>query len=84
MKVESIAECSKGSILQFFYLHLVKIGIENQFLVFLRVAVLDRFYCIAVICHENVFTFLQTVSVRRSPCRIFLSYQASARQMICI
>ena len=44
MKVESIAECSKGSILQYFDLHLAIISIENQFLVFLRVAVLHRFY----------------------------------------
>ena len=36
MKVESIAEYS---------LHLSIIGIENQFLVFLRVIVLHRFYC---------------------------------------
>ena len=27
-------------------LHLVIIGLEDQFLVFLRVVVLDRFYCI--------------------------------------
>ena len=47
MKVESIAECSKGSILQFFWPAFLKmiIGIENQFSVFLRVAVLHRFYC---------------------------------------
>ena len=36
MKVESIAECSPWII-----------GLENQFLVFLRVAVLHRFYCIS-------------------------------------
>ena len=48
MKVESIAEC----ILQYFWpdLHLAKIGLENQFLVFLRVTVLDRFYCILTEC----------------------------------
>ena len=45
MKVESIAECSHWSILQYFWPALSVIGIENQFLVFLRVAVLDRFYC---------------------------------------
>ena len=37
MKVESIAECSPLTALNI-------IGLENQFLVFLRVAVLHRFY----------------------------------------
>ena len=45
MKVESIAEYSHLSILQYFDLHEAIIGLENQFLVFLRMAVLDRFYC---------------------------------------
>ena len=36
MKVESIAGCSRWS----------KIGLENQFVVYLRVTVLHRFYCI--------------------------------------
>ena len=45
MKVDSIAECSPWSILQYFWLHKAIIGLENQFLVFLIVAVLDRFYC---------------------------------------
>ena len=31
MKVESIAECSPRSILQYFDLHLAIIGIENHF-----------------------------------------------------
>ena len=30
-----------------FELHEAVIGLENQFLVFLRVVVLDRFYCMA-------------------------------------
>ena len=44
MKVESIAECSKGSILQYFWPALSNLGLENlfglenQFVVFLRVA----------------------------------------------
>ena len=42
MKVQSIAECSKGSILQCFR---PALGLENQFLVHLRLAVLHRFYC---------------------------------------
>ena len=41
MKVKSIAECSPWSILQYFAI----IGLEKQFLVFLKVVVLHRFYC---------------------------------------
>ena len=45
MKVESsTAECL-GAFCNNFYLHLAIIGLENLFLVFLRVAVLHRFYC---------------------------------------
>ena len=40
MKVESIAE-----ICNTFDLHSAIIGLTNQFLMFLRVAVIDRFYC---------------------------------------
>ena len=39
MKVESIAECSPWSILHTFDPHLAIISLENQFSVFLRVAV---------------------------------------------
>ena len=39
MQVESIAFCNS------FDLHYAIIGLENQFLVFLRVVVLDRIYC---------------------------------------
>ena len=49
MKVESIAECSpwskRGAFCNTFDFHLAIISLENQFLVFLRVAVLHRFYC---------------------------------------
>ena len=45
MKVESVAECSKGSILQYFQPSLSDNWYWNQFVVFLRVAVLHRFYC---------------------------------------
>ena len=52
MKVESNAECSKGmqnaplgAFCNTFDMHLAIIGLENQFAVFLRVAVLRRFYC---------------------------------------
>ena len=44
MKVDSIAECSVGAFCNTFDLHLAIIGLENQLLVFLRVAVLHRFY----------------------------------------
>ena len=45
MKAESIAECSPWSILQNFWPALSYIiGLENQFSVFLRVAVLHRLY----------------------------------------
>ena len=43
MKVESFAECSP--FFNTFDLHKAIIGLENQFSVFLRVAVLHRFYC---------------------------------------
>ena len=46
MKVNSVAECPLGAFCNAFDLHLVIIGLENHFLVFLRVAVLHRFYCI--------------------------------------
>ena len=45
MKVKRIAGYSPWSILQYFWPALSKIGLENQFLVYLRVAVLHRFYC---------------------------------------
>ena len=48
MKVKSVAECSPyfGAFCNSFDLHSAIIGLENQFLLFLRVAVLHRFYCI--------------------------------------
>ena len=45
MKVESIAEFSHWSILQYFDLHKVIIGLENQFWSFLSVVVSHRVYC---------------------------------------
>ena len=45
MKVESIAECSPWSILQYFWPALSANWDWKPFLVFLRVTVLDRFYC---------------------------------------
>ena len=46
MKVQSIAECSLGAFCNTFDLHLGILGLENQFLVFLRVAVLHRFFSV--------------------------------------
>ena len=48
MKVKSTAECSKWSILQYFRPALSDNWSKNHFLVFLRVTVLDRFYCISI------------------------------------
>ena len=54
MNAKSIAECSPWSILQYFWPALsdnwswnmfLKMVFENRFLVFLRVAVLHKFYC---------------------------------------
>ena len=68
MKVESIAEYSKGSILQYFDLHSWSIlqyfdlhkaiiGLENQFCVF-ESGVLHRFKYIYVKCSKILNTFL--------------------------
>ena len=46
MKSESIADAPLGAFCNTFNLHLVIIALENHFLVFLRVAVLHRFYSI--------------------------------------
>ena len=47
MKVESIAECSPlGAFCNTVDLHSAIAGLENEFLVFLRVVVSHRFYCI--------------------------------------
>ena len=49
MKVKSIAECSLGSILQYFWnAFKATIDLENQFSVVLRGAVLQRIYCICL------------------------------------
>ena len=55
MKVESIAECSPWSILQYFDLHKAIIGLENQFVVYFGVAVLDSLYCIEKVQSGIVF-----------------------------
>ena len=46
MKVESIAECPLAAFSNTFDLHYAIVGLEKQFLVFLRVAYEDRFYCV--------------------------------------
>ena len=48
MKVECIAECSLWSILQYFWPALNDNWSWKQFVVFFRVAVLQRFYCTAI------------------------------------
>ena len=53
MKAESIAECSLWSILQYFWPAWSDYWSWNQFLVFLRVVVLHRFYCIKL----SLFTY---------------------------
>ena len=43
MKVENIAECSKGSILQYFWLKKRYLVLKTQFLVVLRVTIYTGF-----------------------------------------
>ena len=71
MKVKSIAECSKGNILQYFRPALSDNWSCNQFLVFLRVAVLNRFYCtqycvswIRELCHSRMVVIWKQMSVQ--------------------
>ena len=52
MKFESIAECSPWSILQYFWPALSDNWSWKSILVFLRVAVLHRFYCISSSKHS--------------------------------
>ena len=61
MKVESIAEFCNT-----FDLNYAIIGLEKQFLVFLRVAVLDRFYCIVVI--QKICLFETILSSIQNTC----------------
>ena len=49
MKVKSITECSLGAVCNTFYLNLAIIGLENQFLVFLRVALLLYINCLILL-----------------------------------
>ena len=46
VKVKSMQNAPLGAFCNAVDLHKSIIGLENQFLVFLRVAVLHRFYCI--------------------------------------
>ena len=58
MQVESIEECSKWSILKYFWPALSDNWSLNQFLVFLRVAVLGRFYCMLTCVYELIQIFV--------------------------
>ena len=44
-----LQNAQRGAFCNTFDLHYVTIGLENQFVVFLRIVVLDRFYCILCI-----------------------------------
>ena len=70
MQVKSIAECSKGSIFcNTFDLHKAIIGFENQFSVFLRVAVLHRFNCTYnTLSHKILVLLTNTESHYLSKC----------------
>ena len=59
MKVESIAECSLWSILQYFWPALSDNRSWKPFLVFLTVAVLHRFYCFDMQGRVKCKRFLQ-------------------------
>ena len=62
MKVTSIAECSKREH------SAILIGLENQILVLLRVAVLDKFYCI--ILQENFYLVYPSAIASVASCKI--------------
>ena len=81
MQDESIAECSKGSILQYFRPALSNIDHENQFSIFLSVAVLHRFYCTASVnfCHRKVgrvYMFWCHRKILPYPTQICLNFKA--------
>ena len=50
-----------GAFCNTFDLHKAIIGLENQFVAFLRVAVLDRFYCTFTIHPCLKYTYLGTI-----------------------
>ena len=54
-KVESIAECSHWSILQYVWPALSDNRSWKPILVFLREAVLDRFYCIPKLLYPSIY-----------------------------
>ena len=53
MKAKVLQNATLGAFCNTFDLHSAIISLENQFLVFLRVAVLDRFYCITM-CYKLI------------------------------
>ena len=70
MQVESIAECSPWSILQYFWPALSDNWSWKPILVFMRVAVLHRFYFLYteqklkrytwIVCHLRIYKIMQT------------------------
>ena len=74
LKVESIAECSPWSILQCLW---PALSDKNQFLLFLRVAVLYRFYCIY--CYswatiQNIYSIVLTLQEENTITTSIISY----------
>ena len=62
IKVGSIAECCN-----IFDLHLAIIGLENDLLVFLRVAILHRLYCIPLTVHKTIMKNLRKIYILYFP-----------------
>ena len=48
MEVKSIAELALGAFYNTFYIYFMITELDNQFLIFLRMAILHRFYCIVL------------------------------------
>ena len=57
-----------GAFCNTFDLHKAKTGLENKFLVFLRVAVLDRFYCISL--QESFYLVYPSAIASVASCKI--------------
>ena len=55
-----------GAFCNTFDLHYLIIGLENQFSVFLRVAVLRRFYCIFLLIYICALLFEAMVKFKKS------------------
>ena len=57
----SLIKVKRGAFCNTFDLHEVINSLENQFLVFLRVAILHKFYCTIKYCHFIIFHKKYTV-----------------------